>query len=42
MVHHLVPQQIVRAVERVVQASQRPTLAGKEQTSRFSPELVAA
>ena len=34
MVHHLVPQQIVRAVDRVVQASQGLTLADQEQPSR--------
>ena len=42
MVHHLVPQHVARTVERVVQASQAPTLADQEQTSSFTPELVAA
>ena len=43
MVHHIVPHQVARAVDRIVQESQAPTLADQEEGSpAFTPNLVAA
>src|SRR4051812_123867 len=42
MVHHLVPEQVARAVERIVEASQAPAVADKQQGSPATTSLLRA